>query len=103
VPGPKTAAEALVWIQTAVVEEKYIVDQHLIDQCAARKFSVADVKKIIATATQCLEYKDGPNLANGTGWRVCGVDLDGTPGKVGVEAYKDHLGKQVILITVMDG
>lgn len=101
--GPKTAAEALAWIQTAVAQDKYIVDQHLLKQAEARKFSMQDVKKIIATATACVPYKDGPNLADGTGWRVVGTDLDGNAGKVGVEAYKDHLGKQVILITVMDG
>jgi len=34
---------------------------------------------------------------------VTGTALDGTTAKVGVEAYKDHLGNQITLITIMDG
>lgn len=101
-PGPKSAAEALVWIQTAVARGKYIVDAHLLKRARQRNFSVNDVKKIIATATGCVSYRDGVNLAGGTCWRVTGTDLDGNPGKVGVEAYKDHLGKWALLITVME-
>lgn len=62
-----------------------------------------DAKKIIATATSCTEHPDATLLAGGTPWRVTGTALDGTTAKVGVEAYKDHLGKQIILITIMDG
>lgn len=61
-----------------------------------------DAKKIIATATSCAEYLGAPILTGGTPWRVTGTALDGTTAKVGVEAYKDHLGKQIILITIMD-
>jgi len=64
---------------------------------------VNDAKKIIATATSCAEYLGATILAGGTPWRVTGTALDGTTAKLGVEAYKDHLGKQVILITIMDG
>lgn len=102
-PGPKSAADALVWIQTAVAQNKYILDSHLVRRLRQRGYSVLDVKKIIATATACVAYAGGPNLAGGTGWRVTGTDLDGDPGKVGVEAYKDHLGKWALLITVMEG
>lgn len=42
-------------------------------------------------------------LAGGTSWRVTGIALDGTFAKVGVEAYRDHLGRQIILLTIMDG
>jgi hypothetical protein len=62
-----------------------------------------DAKKIIATATSCAEYPDATILAGGTAWRVTGTALDATTAKVGVEAYRDHLGKQIILITIMDG
>ena len=102
-PGPKTAADALAWIQDAVANSRYIVDPHFTDQAEARSFSVNDAKKIIATATACIPYPDGPNLAGGTGWRVVGIALDGSSAKVGVEAYRDHLGRWAILITIMDG
>jgi hypothetical protein len=45
---------------------------------------------------------DGTPLADGTCWRVTGTALDGTGAKIGVEAFRDHLGRQVILITIMD-
>jgi hypothetical protein len=102
-PGPQNSTEALPWIQEAVAKNRYILDQHFIDQADARSFSVHDAKKIIATATACIPYPDGPNLAGGTGWRVVGIALDGSSAKVGVEAYKDHLGQWAILITIMDG
>lgn len=82
---------------------RYIVDPHFVKRALARNFSVQDAKKIIATATSCTEYTDATLLAGGTAWRVTGTALDGSNAKVGVEAYKDHLGKQIILITIMDG
>ncbi len=102
-PGPTNAADALAWIQEAITAGRYIVDAHFEKRARTRRFSVNDAKKIIATATSCAEYPDATILAGGTSWRVTGTALDGTTAKVGVEAYKDHLGKQIILITIMDG
>lgn len=102
-PGPTNPADALAWIQEAITDGRYIVDAHFEKRARTRKFSVNDAKKIIATATSCSEYPDATILAGGTSWRVTGTALDGTTAKVGVEAYKDHLGKQIILITIMDG
>lgn len=102
-PGPTNTADALVWIQEAITAGRYIVDAHFEKRARTRRFSVNDAKKIIATATSCAEYPDATILAGGTTWRVTGTALDGTTAKVGVEAYKDHLGKQIILITIMDG
>lgn len=102
-PGPTNAADALVWIQDAITAGRYIVDAHFEKRARTRRFSVNDAKKIIATAMSCAEYPDATLLAGGTSWRVTGTALDGTTAKVGVEAYKDHLGKQIILITIMDG
>lgn len=102
-PGPTNAADALAWIQGAIAAGRYIVDAHFEKRARTRRFSVNDAKKIIATATSCAEYPDATILAGGTSWRVTGTALDGTTAKVGVEAYKDHLGKQIILITIMDG
>jgi len=102
-PGPTNAADALVWIKEAITAGRYIVDAHFEKRARTRSFSVNDAKKIIATATSCAEYVDAKRLAGGTSWRVTGTALDGSTAKIGVEAYKDHLGKQIILITIMDG
>lgn len=102
-PGPKSAGEALPWIQEAIAVGRYIVDAHFDKRARLRRFSVFDAKKIIATATACEPYLDGTPLANGTSWRVTGTALDGTLAKLGVEAFRDHLGRQIILITIMDG
>lgn len=51
----------------------------------------------------CEPCEDGPLLAGGTPWRLTGTALDGSVAKVGVEAYRDHLGRQIVLITIMDG
>jgi hypothetical protein len=104
VPGPKTAAEALVWIQEAftATPARYIVDPHFQKRCLQRGFSIFDAKKIASTATNCEPYDDGKPLAGGTCWRVGGTALDGMEAKLGVEAFRDHLGRQVIVITIMD-
>lgn len=102
-PGPKTADEALPWIQDAMANGRWILDPHFQKQAKARNYSVHDAKRVVATATACVPHPDGPKLAGGTPWRVTGTDLDGASSKVGVEAYKDHLGKHVILVTIMDG
>ena len=102
-PGPTSAPAALSWIQEAIAAHRYIVDPHFDKRARLRSFSVFDAKKIIATATSCERYQDGTPLAGGTSWRVTGTALDGTVAKLGVEAFKDHLGRQIILITIMDG
>ncbi len=102
-PGPSSAAEALPWIQDAIAANRYIVDAHFTKRAKLRSFSVFDARKIIATALSCERYLDGTPLARGTCWRVTGTALDGSVARLGVEAYKDHLGKQIILITIMDG
>ncbi|MDX2092984.1 MAG: hypothetical protein SFX73_34385 [Kofleriaceae bacterium] len=102
-PGPKTPAEALPWIQDAMSCGRYILDAHFQKRVQERRFSLHDAKKVVATATACIPYADGPVLAGGTTWRVVGTDLDGATAQLGVEAYKDHLGKWVIVVTIMDG
>ena len=87
VPGPKTAAEALVWVQEAFAAARYIVDPHFQKRCLQRGYSIFDAKKIASTATYCEAYDDGTPLAGGTYWRVSGTALDGTEAKLGVEAY----------------
>jgi hypothetical protein len=42
-------------------------------------------------------------FAGGTAWRVTGLDTDGNVAMVGVEAFRDNLGRRVLLVTIMDG
>lgn len=92
----------MVWIRDAFAASRYIVDPHFQKRATQRGFSIFDAKKIAATATVCEVYQDGTPLAGGTCWRVTGTALDGTVAKLGVEAFRDHLGRQVIVITIMD-
>jgi hypothetical protein len=85
-PGPRNAADALPWIQEAMTAGRYIVDAHFEKRARTRSFSVNDAKKIIATASSCTEYLEGPRLGGGTSWRVTGTALDGTTAQLGVEA-----------------
>jgi hypothetical protein len=101
-PGPATEADALAWIQGAVKSARYIVDAHFHLRARQRGFSLFDAKAIVATAVACERYAEGTPLASGTCWRLTGTALDGTLAKVGAEAFLDHLGRQVILITIMD-
>jgi hypothetical protein len=101
-PGPATSKEALVWIREAMVAKRYLVDPHFQKRCRQRGFSVFDAKRIVATATACVPYQGGPALAGGTSWRVTGQAADESVASVGVEAFRDHLGNRVILITIMD-
>jgi len=101
-PGPATSVEALAWIQEAVSTGRYLVDPHFRKRCAQRKFTVFDAKRIIGTASVCEPYEADRVLAGGTSWRLTGTATDGSVAKVGVEAFRDHLGKRVILITIMD-
>ncbi|MFI5298266.1 MAG: hypothetical protein ACHREM_09230 [Polyangiales bacterium] len=101
--GPRTSADALVWIREAVATSRYLTDPHFEQQARKRRFDVHDAKKIIATATACEPYTGQPLRADGTSWRVTGKALDGSTAKLGVEAFLDHLGKRVIFITIMDG
>jgi len=45
-------------------------------------------------------YVGGAAKMGGSQWRLQGVDLDGVELGVGVEAFLDHLGRRVLLLTV---
>ena len=81
---------------------RYIPDPHFYKQCKKRGFTTFDAKRIVATATKCEPYGAEILVANGTAWRITGTDTDGSEAKLGVEAFEDHLGQRVILITIMD-
>lgn len=101
-PGPATSADALVWIREAMAAGRYLVDPHFRKRCAQRGFTVFDARKIVQTATSCRSYRADQLLAGGTSWRITGSATDASEAMVGVEAFQDHLGNRVILITIMD-
>jgi hypothetical protein len=54
------------------------------------------------TASEALAARGGPQ-AGGTTWRVWGLDFDGIATGIGVETFADHLGRRVLLITLLGG
>jgi hypothetical protein len=99
--GPVAAAEALVWIKDAMSSGRYILDTHYIQKRGrARSVPLVDLKRAIATATKCVKYEGRLPQAGGTNWRVVGTDTDGEETTVGVEAFEDHLGRRIIVVTV---
>jgi len=101
VPGPISPAEAIGWIQQAVAEGRYFVHEpHFSKRCTQRKVTLPDWKNAIANATKCIAH-DRPPTCGGTAWRVTGPDIEGDELSVGVEAFRDHLGQRVLLVTVL--
>ena len=80
---------------------RYIPDPHFEKRCRQRRFSIFDAKNIAATATVCSPYPEAEILAGGTCWRVLGKDSDGDVAALGVEAFRDSFGRQVLLITII--
>jgi hypothetical protein len=101
-PGPKTPSDALVWVREAMAAGRYIPDPHFEKRCRQRHYSIFDAKRIAATARTCESYPEAKLLANGTSWRVLGQDSNGDMAALGVEAFLDNFGRQVLLITIME-
>jgi hypothetical protein len=99
--GPVAAVEALAWIKDAMASGRYILDTHYVhERGRTRPVPLADLECAIGTATRCVEYKGRLPRAGGTNWRVVGTDTDGDETTVGVEAFADHLGRRIIVVTV---
>jgi hypothetical protein len=79
-----------------------VVD-HARDRQRQRGVTVADMKSIIKNATGCEAYSDGVPRFGGTYWRVTGPSLDEISTTIGIEVYVDHLGKRLIIVTVLIG
>src|SRR5580704_8454808 len=102
VPGPKDPAEALTWIQEAVAAGRYLVHEpHFSRRCVQRNVTLPDWKKAVRQARTCISYGGRDSTCGGTNWRLVGPDVDGDDLTVAVEAFRDHLGKRALLITVM--
>ena len=100
-PGPGTETEALAWIMEAMEAGRYIAHPHFDKRCRERQFTVFDAKRIVATATVCTAYVAARTFAGGTSWRLTGIDTDDREAQIGVEAFVDHLGRRVLLLTIM--
>jgi hypothetical protein len=101
VPGPKTSAEALAWVQEAVAAGRYLVHEpHFSRRCADRNVSLPDWKKAVREARSCDQYAHRDPTCGGTNWRVTGQDIEGDDLTIAVEAFRDRLGQRVLLITV---
>lgn len=81
---------------------RYLAHPHFEKRCRERSFRLADARRVIATATSCASYADARSFHGGTSWRIVGQDTDGTTSALGVETFQDHMGRRVLLITVMD-
>lgn len=101
VSGPTNESEALLWAQEAICAGRYIIDAHFSRRCLQRKVSFADAKRAILKATNCQSYvPNRSSLAGGTSWRITGPDYEEQDTSVGIEAFQDHLGRRIILITI---
>ena len=101
-PGPKTPSDALAWVREAMAAGRYIPDPHFEKRCRQRHYSIFDAKRIAATAKTCEPYPEAKLMASGTSWRVLGQDSNGDMAALGVEAFLDSFGRQVLLITIME-
>jgi hypothetical protein len=100
-PGPATANDALSWIRDAMARSRYIPAVHLFRRMSERRITLDDLKRATAAATSCMPYSEPPQHG-GTSWRVYGPDVDGACEiGVGYEAFRDHLGKRVVIVTVL--
>jgi hypothetical protein len=102
VSGPTTPDEALAWAKECMTSGLYYLDPHCEKRMAKRRITIWDIKRVVATSTTCEAYPGWQPLNDGgTSWRLTGTDSAGEDTKVGFEAFRNHLGKRVLLVTVM--
>lgn len=99
--APTTPEEALAWAQAAMVARRYLLDTHVYIRLAQRNMTDRSIWFAIKNATTCVPYvADRPPLTSGTSWRITGPDHDGELTSVGFEAFVDHLGQRILIVTV---
>jgi hypothetical protein len=69
------------------------------ERCRERDVSIWELKRAIGRAEKCGHYDGREPTAGGTNWRVFGSLKDGAELTVGVEAFRDHLGRRALIIT----
>jgi len=98
---PTSAADALIWAKEAMIAGRYLVDPHVRKRMVQRAVEWRSLWYAIKNATTCLRYTpDSEARLGGTSWRIIGPDHEGEEIAVGVEAFADHLGRRVLLLTV---
>lgn len=75
---------------------------HFTEQRYERGLDLLDGKNAIEHATGCSPYATGAPRHGGSCWRIYGPGIDVERIVVACEAYKDGLGEQCILITIVD-
>lgn len=98
---PTTSSDALAWAQAAMMASRYVVDSHLRKRMDQRNVVWRSIWYVLRNATTCMPYlPDGGARLGGTSWRIIGADHEGEELSIGVEAFVDHLGRRVLLLTV---
>jgi hypothetical protein len=98
--GPRNPAETLRWAKEAITHARYLTHEpHFSKQCAKRRVAPADWRRAIQTASRC-KASDRPPTCGGTCWLLVGTDVEGDDLSVAVEAFADHLGRRILLVTV---
>ena len=101
-PGPRTPTEARKWVREAVAMKSYIQAVHFRERLASRRITMLDALHVLGRAPHVDAHPDPPRHG-GTCWRVIGRDVDGERTiAVGVEAFRDDLGRRLMLCTVID-
>lgn len=100
---PRTATDALAWAQEAMVStpRRYLLDTHVYRRMRDRNITDRSIWYAIKNATSCAPYvPESGLLTDGTAWRITGLDHEQEETSVGVEAFVDHLGRRLLIITV---
>lgn len=100
--GPRTPQEALRWIRVAVESGNYLPSVHFEQRLRERRVDMHDVLYALRRCRSVREYDGRIPVYGGTCWRVFGRDLEDEMDLIiGIEAYRNVNGKQVILCTVL--
>jgi hypothetical protein len=101
--APTTPEDALRWAKEAIAAKprRFLLDTHVYVRMAQRDISERSIWHALNNAHTCVAFvPDRPPLTSGTSWRITGPDHEGDETSVGVEAFTDHLGRRLLIITV---
>lgn len=98
---PNSPSEALRWLKSAVLANRYRRTRHFEEQMEARKLSDLDITALLRRSGEPTPYY-GTARMDGTCWRVTGMTDERKRIAVGVEAYLDERGECALLITIFE-
>jgi len=104
-PGPKTAPEALAWVQAAIAGGSYLVLEedkgHFSRRLNLYGLDMLDVFELVENATVCTPYDKRAPRRDGTQWRVSGPDVSKEQTiSIGVETFLDRKRRRCALVTI---